>query len=88
LAIFPYKVELQNQYGRLLLAQRQPRQAVQAFQTVLAMNPVDRADSYCWLAQAYLTSGQKMQAKKNALQALEIAPNFERAQEILLQAVE
>jgi len=88
LAIFPYKVELQSQYGRLLLARRQPQQAVQTFQTVLAMNPVDRADSFCWLAQAYLKNGQKVQAKKNALQALEIAPNFERAQEILLQAVE
>jgi Tfp pilus assembly protein PilF len=42
----------------------------------------------CWLAQAYLTWGQKLQAKKNALLALEIAPNFDRAQEILLQAVE
>jgi predicted Zn-dependent protease len=88
LAIFPYKVELQSQYGRLLLSGRQPQRAVQAFQTVLAMNPVDRAEAYCWLAQAYLSWGQKMQAKRNALLALEIAPNFDRAQEILLQAVE
>jgi tetratricopeptide (TPR) repeat protein len=88
LAIFPYKVELQSQYGRLLLARRQLQRAVQTFRTVLAMNPVDRAEAYCWLAQAYLTWGQKLQAKKNALLALEIAPNFDRAQEILLQAVE
>ncbi|MDZ7359491.1 MAG: tetratricopeptide repeat protein [candidate division KSB1 bacterium] len=88
LNIFPYKIELQNQYGRLLLALRQPKAAVQVFRTVLAMNPVDRAEVYCWLAQAYLSWGQKLQAKKNALLALEIAPNFERAQEILLQAVE
>jgi len=88
LAIFPYKVELQSQYGRLLIARRQPQKAVQTFRTVLAMNPIDRADAYCWLAQAYLTWGQKLPAKKHALLALEIAPNFERAQEILLQAVE
>jgi tetratricopeptide (TPR) repeat protein len=88
LAIFPYKVELQSQYGRLLLANRQMQRAVQTFRTVLAMNPVDRAEAYCWLAQAYLAWGQKLQAKKNALLALEIAPNFDRAQEILLQAVE
>jgi predicted Zn-dependent protease len=88
LAIFPYKVELQSQYGRLLLSRRQPQRAVQTFRTVLAMNPVDRAEAYCWLAQAYLAWGQKLQAKKNALLALEIAPNFDRAQEILLQAVE
>ncbi|MCG3120259.1 MAG: Beta-barrel assembly-enhancing protease [bacterium] len=88
LAIFPYRLELQSQYGRLLLARRQSQRAVQTFRTVLAMNPVDRADAYCWLAQAYLSWGQKLQAKKNALLALEIAPNFDRAQEILLQAVE
>jgi tetratricopeptide (TPR) repeat protein len=87
LAIFPYDLELQRQYGRLVLA-RQPQRAVQAFRTVLAMNPVDRADAYCWLAQAYLAWGQRPLAKKHALLALEIAPNFERAQEILLQAVE
>ncbi len=88
LNIFPYSFELQRQYGRLLLARRQPQRAVQTFRTVLAMNPVDRAEAYCWLAQAYLVWGQRQQAKKHALLALEIAPNFERAQEILLQAVE
>ncbi|MGH7600392.1 MAG: peptidase MA family metallohydrolase, partial [bacterium] len=88
LNIFPYNFELQRQYGRLLLARRQPQRAVQTFRTVLAMNPVDRAEAYCWLAQAYLVWGQRQQAKKHALLALEIAPNFERAQEILLQAVE
>jgi tetratricopeptide (TPR) repeat protein len=88
LNIFPYNFELQRQYGRLLLTRRQPQRAVQTFRTVLAMNPVDRAEAYCWLAQAYLVWGQRQQAKKHALLALEIAPNFERAQEILLQAVE
>ena len=88
LAIFPYKVELQSQYGRLLIARRQPQKAIQTFRIVLAMNPVDRAEAYCSLAQAHLAAGQKIPAKKNALLALEIAPNFDRAQEILLQAVE
>jgi tetratricopeptide (TPR) repeat protein len=88
LAIFPYDLELQRQHGQLLLALRQPKAAVQTFRTVLALNPVDRAEAYCWLAQAYLAWGQRQQAKKHALLALEIAPTFERAQEILLQAVE
>ncbi|MDZ7343632.1 MAG: tetratricopeptide repeat protein, partial [candidate division KSB1 bacterium] len=88
LAIFPYNLALQRQHGQLLLALRQPQGAVQAFRTVLALKPVDQADAYCWLAQAYLRGGQKQQAKKHALLALEIAPTFERAQEILLQAVE
>ena len=88
LAIFPYKVELQSRYGRLLIARRQPKKAIETFHIVLAMNPVDRAEAYCSLAQAYLAAGQRTPAKRNALLALEIAPNFDRAQEILLQAVE
>jgi tetratricopeptide (TPR) repeat protein len=88
LAIFPFSLELQRQYGQLLLALRKPQAAVNTFHTMMAMNPVDRADAYCWLAQAYLAWGQRQQAKKHALLALEIAPTFERAQEILLQAVE
>jgi Tfp pilus assembly protein PilF len=55
---------------------------------VLGLAPVDRAGVYCQLAEAYLAAGQRTQAKKQALLALELAPAYERAQEILLRAVE
>jgi hypothetical protein len=40
------------------------------------------------LAEAYLIAGRPVEAKKEALAALEIAPTFERAQDLLLRAVE
>ncbi|MEK7729937.1 MAG: tetratricopeptide repeat protein, partial [candidate division KSB1 bacterium] len=88
LAIYPYQVETQRRLGELWLAQQRPQAAVQAFQAALALAPVDRAGIYCLLAEAYLRGGQRAQAKKQALLALEIAPTFERAQELLLRTVE
>jgi tetratricopeptide (TPR) repeat protein len=87
-AIYPYQVESQRRLGELLLAQHRAQAAVQTFQAALALAPTDRAGIYCLLAEAYLKAGQRAQAKKQVLLALEIAPNYERAQEILLRTVE
>lgn len=88
LAIYPYQVETQRRLGELWLAQQRPQAAVSALQAALALGPVDRAGIYCLLAEAYLKAGQRGLAKKQVLLALEIAPTFERAQELLLRAVE
>jgi len=87
-AIYPYEVEAQRRLGELLIAQQRPQAAALIFRAALALQPADRAGMYCLLAEAYLKSGQRAQAKKQALLALELAPNYERAQEILLRAVE
>lgn len=87
LAIYPYQVEAQRRLGELQLVQK-PQAAVQTFQAVLALQPADRAGIYCLLAEAFLKNGQRTHAKKQALLALEIAPDYNRAQEILLRTVE
>ncbi len=87
-AIYPYQVEAQRRLGESLLAQQRPQAAVQTFHAALALHPPDRAGIYCSLAEAYLKAGQRAQAKKQILLALEIAPNYERAQDILLRTVE
>ena len=87
-AIYPYDAALQRRLGELALATHRVDSAVQAFQTLLALHPSDRAGAHCLLAQAYLVSGRRALAKQQALKALEIAPDFEAAQEILLQTVE
>ena len=38
-----------------------------------------------YLAEAYLAKGQKAEAKREVLAALELAPRFERAQDLLLK---
>ena len=47
----------------------------------------DKAAAHFDLAQAYLMAGQPADAKREALSALEIAPSFEPAQELLLKIV-
>ena len=50
--------------------------------------PVDRAGAHCDLGESYFLAGKPTDAKREALLALEIAPTFERAQDLLLKTVE
>ncbi len=88
LAIYPYDLRRQRLLGELYLALRQPALALPAFEAVLGLQPVDRADAYCDLAETYLQLGKRELARKHARLSLEIAPDYERAQEVLLRAVE
>ena len=54
----------------------------------LAAGPVDRVSAHSDLAESHLLAGQPEQAKRAALAALEMAPTYERAQELLLRAIE
>ena len=62
--------------------------AVRAFHAVLALKPVDQAGAYTDLAESYLKSGKRAEARKQTLAALEIAPSYERAQDLLLKLAE
>ena len=52
------------------------------------MNPVNRAEAHTDLAESYFKIGKKDDAKKQTLAALEIAPTYGRAQDLLLKIVE
>ena len=54
-------------------------------QAVVALNPVDRAEALYQLALAYYEAGDGQSARREVLRALEDAPNFEKAQELLLR---
>jgi tetratricopeptide (TPR) repeat protein len=62
--------------------------AMREFKVALAIGPADRASAHCDLAESYLLAGRPADAKREALAALEIAPSFERAQELLLKAID
>ena len=74
--------------GRLAMAKKQVPVAIREFKAALALRPPDRAAAHCDLGEAYLAAGAKADAKREALAALEIAPSFDRAQELLLKAIE
>lgn len=86
--ISPFEPEVHKKLASVYLAQKKYDAAIAELQTLLLTEPPDLAGAHCDLADAYLQSGKKAQAKKSVLQALEIAPNYERAQQILLACVE
>ena len=69
------------------MQQNQPDAAVREFKAVVALKPVDPAARYTDLAESYFKSGKRAEARKQTLAALEIAPSYERAQDLLLKLV-
>jgi len=59
--------------------------AIRNFRVALATRPLDRASAHADLAEALAEAGRRDEAKKQALAALEIAPTFTRAQDLLLK---
>jgi tetratricopeptide (TPR) repeat protein len=85
--IDPFDSRAQAALGRLAMQRKDAPTALRAFRSALATKPADRATAHTDLAEAYLMAGQNDAAKQQALAALEIAPSFERAQDVLLQVV-
>ena len=74
--------------GRLAMVRDDPALAVREFEVTLAAGPTDRVSAHVDLAESYLVAGRSDDAKRAVIAALEIAPTYERAQELLLQIVE
>ena len=84
----PFDAEGHTGLGRLALKRRDVATAVREFRAALAIGPADRASAHCDLGEGYLLAGRSAEAKREALAALEIAPSFERAQDLLLKVVD
>ena len=87
-ALDPFDAAAHSGSGRLALKGKDGPIAAREFKVALMTNVPDKAGTHCDLAEAYLLTGRPADAKKEALAALEIAPTFERAQDLLLRAVE
>jgi len=86
-AIDPFDPDAHAMLGRFALQRSDADAAAREFRTVIALGPVDRAAAYTDLAESYFKAGKRAEAKKQTLAALEIAPNYERAQDLLLKLV-
>ena len=62
--------------------------AVREFSIALAAGPIDRVSAHVDLADGHIAAGDLDAAKREVFAALEIAPTYERAQEMLLDIVE
>ena len=88
IGIDPFDPVSHQAVGRMALNDGRIEQAIVEFQVALAVGPVDRVGAHCDLAESLVRAGRFDAAKREALNALEIAPTYERAQELLLRAVE
>jgi tetratricopeptide (TPR) repeat protein len=84
-AIDPFDGEAHATLGRLAMQRSDTEAAAREFRAVLALGPVDQAAAHTDLAESYFKGGRRADAKKQTLAALEIAPTYERAQDLLLK---
>ena len=85
--VAPLEEDLHVQLGDWLLQDARPEQALQEYKTLLAMDSYDRAASYFRLAQAYHALEDEPKTREHLLYALEIAPHYRDAQQLLLEVV-
>ncbi len=86
--IAPFDSGIHQKLARAHLALGQNEEAVRELRVNLLTHPDDLAEAHCDLAATLLKTGNTAEAKIEALAALEIAPNYERAQEILLATID
>ena len=87
-ALDPFDAEPHQSLGRLAMAAGDTATAVREFSIALAAGPIDRVSAHVDLADGHLATGDLDAAKREVIAALEIAPTYERAQEMLLDIVE
>jgi len=83
----PFDADAHTQLGRRVLAQGHADRAIIEFQVALALGPANQVEAHTDLGEAFLKAGRKEDAKKEAFIALEQAPTFARAQDLLLAAL-
>ena len=82
--IYPYDPALYQDLASYQAALDNWERVARARRALLALDPVDKAEAHYQLAYAYERTGDRSSAREQILYALEIAPNFYRAQELLL----
>ena len=82
--IYPYDPAAHSRLATLFAKTGNRAGAVRERKAVVALAPVDRAEALYQLALAHHQAGNASAARTEVLRALEEAPNFEKAQALLL----
>ena len=85
LLIHPYDVEVHERLAELYEELEAPERVVRERRAVLALDPVDLADAQYRMGRALLGVGQNDEARRAVLRALEIAPTYQAALDLLLE---
>ena len=87
LLVAPLNMELHADLGDRLLEVGRPEQALAEYQAFAALDPHDQANVHYRLARAYRNLEDDARAREHLLYALEIAPHYRAAQQMLLEIV-
>lgn len=85
LYIYPFESKTHERRAALAAQLKDAARALDARRALVALDPVDRAEAYYQLAVAEMDAGDSGSARRSVLRALEAAPRFVRAQELLLK---
>ena len=85
--VAPLRSGVHLDYGDRLAAANRPREALVEYKALLAMNPQDLADAHYRVAKTYVALEDKAKGREHLLYALEIAPHYREAQQLLLEVV-
>ncbi len=88
LQVDPYESDVHALRARLADVTGDASLAVTEYEILLELEVSDPVEARTSLAEAYLRNGQPDAAKQQTLRALETAPSFLRAQQVLLQSLE
>jgi tetratricopeptide (TPR) repeat protein len=86
--VYPFDQETHELLARLAHEAKDHEVALREYRALLDSDPPDKATAHLNVARVLIETGKKAAAKKEALAALEIAPGFEPAQELLLKTLE
>jgi tetratricopeptide (TPR) repeat protein len=83
--VYPYDPALHVRLAQLATQLGNKQDAVRERRVVVALAPVDRAEALYQLALALYQAGDTTAAHREVLRSLEVAPNFDKAQQLLLE---
>jgi tetratricopeptide (TPR) repeat protein len=83
--IYPFDASLHKLAGNVYLEQGSPAEAAREFRVLVALNPPDLSEAHYDLARSLEATGNRAEARRQVLRSLELAPGFEKAQELLLK---
>ena len=83
--IYPEDEQLHRRLGDLWMGQNNISGAIREYQAVLALKPLDPAASHFQLAKAFRAANRVEEARDEVLLALEAAPGYKPAQQLLLE---
>ncbi len=88
LAVNPYHQETHRLLAKMASESSDYATAIREYKILLHQDTTDPVDAHTNLAEMLLKAGNKPEAKQHAISALEIAPTYERAQDILLSVID